>query len=168
MSDTEAGVRPASRPCIQKDLPSARFLQAEQLLLRRRAGEGSEPWRRGLGPPREMIEDCLDHHWIFDARDHLDRTSTLLAGQDVDLKYPLQPLGPGHRDVARGCGLIGGLCLASAAPGRGDLLTQSMIRCEHAVMRCTALRRKCPVYLNAELDSLRACFPVISMGLNSA
>jgi hypothetical protein len=38
------------------------------LLLRRRAGEGSERWRRGLGPPREMIEDFLDHHWIFDAR----------------------------------------------------------------------------------------------------
>ena len=40
-----------------------------QLWWRRRSGEGSEPLCRGLGPPREMIEDFLDHHWIFDARD---------------------------------------------------------------------------------------------------
>jgi len=49
--------------------------------------------RRGLGL-REMIEDLFDHGRIFDARLHLDRTTTMLAGQDVDLKYPLQTLRP--------------------------------------------------------------------------
>ena len=63
-------------------------------MLRRRAGEGSEGWGRGLNAPREMRQDLFDHHWIFDARDHLDRTPTMLAGQDVDLEYPLQTLRP--------------------------------------------------------------------------
>ena len=39
---------------------------------------------RGLGPPREMIEDLFDHRRIFDARDDLDRATAVLAGQDVD------------------------------------------------------------------------------------
>ena len=55
------------------------------MLLRRRAGERSEDWGRGLSAPREMIEDLFDHRGIFDAHDHLDRTPTVLAGQDVDL-----------------------------------------------------------------------------------
>ena len=75
----------------------------------RRSGEGSEHGGRGLGAPREMIEDFLDHARIFDARDDLDRATTVLAGQDVDLEHPLQPLRPGHRDVARGRWLVGGL-----------------------------------------------------------
>ena len=55
-------------------------------MLRRRAGEQSEGGRRGLGPRREMIEDFLDHHGIFDARSHLDRATTVLAGAlDVGL-----------------------------------------------------------------------------------
>jgi hypothetical protein len=54
-------------------------------MLRRRAGEGSEHGRRSLGVPREMSEDFLDHYRIFDARDDLDGTTTVLAGQDVDL-----------------------------------------------------------------------------------
>ena len=32
-----------------------------------------------------MSEDFLDHHWIFDARSHPDRATTVLAGQDVCL-----------------------------------------------------------------------------------
>jgi len=63
-------------------------------VLRRRSGEGSEDWGRGLSAPREMIEDLFDHRRIFDARDHLDRTTTMLAGQDVDLNYPLRTLRP--------------------------------------------------------------------------
>jgi hypothetical protein len=31
-----------------------------------------------------MIEDPFDHRRIFDARDDLDRATTVLAGQDVD------------------------------------------------------------------------------------
>jgi len=34
--------------------------------LRRGTREGSEDWRRGIGPPREMIEDLFDHRRIFD------------------------------------------------------------------------------------------------------
>ena len=51
----------------------------------RRAGEGSEHGPRGLGPPLEMIEDLFDHRRIFDARSHLERTTTVRTGQDVDL-----------------------------------------------------------------------------------
>ena len=58
---TTPGVRPASRPCVRRGLPSARFLQARQFRLRRRSGEGSEHGRRSLGPPREMSEDFLAH-----------------------------------------------------------------------------------------------------------
>ena len=36
--------------------------------MRRRSGEGSEDWGRGLGPPRQMIEDLFDCRRIFDAR----------------------------------------------------------------------------------------------------
>ena len=81
-----------------------------------------------------MIEDLSDHRWIFDARDDLDRTPTMLAGQDVDLEYTLQPLGPRHRDVVRGFGFVAGLGLASAAPGRRHLFPQSMIWREHPVI----------------------------------
>ena len=35
---------------------------------------------------------------------YLDRTATVLAGQDAELEHPLQPLRPCHRDVARGRG----------------------------------------------------------------
>ena len=31
--------------------------------------------------------------------------------QVIDLEHPLQPLRPCHRDVARGCGLVGGFSL---------------------------------------------------------
>ena len=64
----------------------------------------------------------------------LDGTTTVLAGQDVDFKYPLQPLGPRHRDVARGCGFVAGLGLVSAAPGRRHLCPQSMVRRKDAAV----------------------------------
>jgi hypothetical protein len=32
--------------------------------------------------PRAMSEDFLDHHWPFDARDNLDRLTTVLADSD--------------------------------------------------------------------------------------
>ena len=51
--------------------------------------------------------------------------------QVIDVEHALQPLRPCHRGVARGHGLIGGLCLASATSGRGARLTQSMISREH-------------------------------------
>jgi hypothetical protein len=58
----------------------------------RRSGKESEHGRRSLGPAREMIEDLFDHGRIFDGRDHLDRATAVLAGEDVDLGHPLQSL----------------------------------------------------------------------------
>ena len=49
------------------------------------------------------------------------------------LEHPLQSLRPRHRDVARGCGFVGGLCLTTASSGRHHLFTQPMVRCKHAV-----------------------------------
>ena len=39
-----------------------------------------------------MGQDLFDHRRIFDARSHLERTTTVRAGQDVYLEHPLQPL----------------------------------------------------------------------------
>ena len=75
-----------------------------------------------------MVEDLLDHRRIFDARDPLDRATTRLAGQEVALEYPLQPLRPCHRHVARGRWFVGGLSLAPASSGRCHLLTPSVVR----------------------------------------
>ena len=96
--------------------------------MRRRAGEGSEGWGRGLRSSVEVLKDLFDHGRIFNARDHLDRTAAVLAGLDIDVEHPFQPLCPCHRDVARGCGLVGGLRLAPAAPGRRHWLTSSVVR----------------------------------------
>ena len=115
----------------ERNLPSASFLKAWQLLMRRCSGDGSEDGCRGLGPPFEMIEDLFDHRRIFDARGHLDRTAAVIAELDIDLKHPLQTLRPRHRHVGRGCRFVGGLSLAPATSGRRHLLTQSMIRREH-------------------------------------
>ena len=70
---------------LEMGLPSAWLFQARYFLLRRRPGEGSEHGRRGCGTPLDMGKDLFDHGWIFDARSHLDRATTMLAGQDVDL-----------------------------------------------------------------------------------
>jgi predicted O-methyltransferase YrrM len=51
-----------------------------------------------------MIEDFLDHHRIFDARDHLDRTPTVLAGQDVDLEIRTVA-SPARVDIREGFSL---------------------------------------------------------------
>ena len=80
-------------------VPSAWFRQARRCHWRRCTREGSEGWRRGCVTPREMRQDLVDHGWIFDARDHLDRTTTVFTGLDLDLEHALQPLGPRHRDV---------------------------------------------------------------------
>ena len=79
-------VRPDSRACVGRGAVASAWAQeARQFWWRRRAGERSEGGRRGLGPPREMVEDFLDHRRIFDAPDHLDRATTVLAGLDIDL-----------------------------------------------------------------------------------
>ena len=44
-----------------------------------RAGEWAGDSRRLPGTPRQVVADLLDHHRIFDARDHLNRTATVNA-----------------------------------------------------------------------------------------
>ena len=73
-------------------MPSAWFVQARQLLLRRGTREGSEGRGRGLDVSVEVLKDLFDHRRIFDARDDLDRATTVLAGLDIDLEHPLQSL----------------------------------------------------------------------------
>jgi hypothetical protein len=91
-SGSVPGVRPASRSCVSRGLPSAWLLQTRQCLLPLRSREGSEHGGCGLGAPREMIKDSLDHDRTFEAREHLDHTTTALAGQDFNPEYTLQPL----------------------------------------------------------------------------
>ena len=59
--DTVPGVRPASRPCVTRDLPSAGLPQARQFCLQRGTREGPEGRGRGLGAPVEVLKDLLDH-----------------------------------------------------------------------------------------------------------
>ena len=40
----------------------------------------------------EVLKDLFDHRRIFDARDDLDRATTVLAGLAINLKHPLQTL----------------------------------------------------------------------------
>ena len=82
-----SGVRASGR-----DLPSAWFVQARQLLLRRCASEGSEGRGRGLDVLVEVLKDLFDHRRIFDARNHLDRATTVSTRLDIDLEHPLQTL----------------------------------------------------------------------------
>ena len=74
-----SGVRPASRPCVRKGLPSARFQEARQFFLRRSTREGSEGRCRGLGSSVEVLNRLLNHCRIFDARNHLDRTTPVFT-----------------------------------------------------------------------------------------
>ena len=73
-------------------MPSAWAQEARQFLLRRCASEGSEGRGRGLDVSVEVLKVLFDHRRIFDARDDLDRATTVLAGLDIDPKHPLQPL----------------------------------------------------------------------------
>jgi hypothetical protein len=55
----------------------------------------------------QVIEYLPDYQRIFNTRNHLDRTSTLTTGLDLNRKYPLQALGPGHGHTAfEGCFLL--------------------------------------------------------------
>ena len=71
-----------------------------------------------------MLKDFLDHDRIFDARNHLGGAAAVFASQDVDLELPLQPLRLRLIETRR----AGAGSSVSAASGRGDLLTQSVMR----------------------------------------
>ena len=49
-----------------------------------------------------MIQNLLDGHGVFNAGYDAHWTLALLAGLDVDIEYPFQPLGPGHRHMTLG------------------------------------------------------------------
>ena len=85
-------VGPASRACVGRGVPSAWAQEARHWLLRRCMGDRSEDGDRGCGKPVEMGQDVFDDCRVFDARESLDRATTVLAGPDVDLEYPRQTL----------------------------------------------------------------------------
>ena len=58
----------------------------------RSMGDRSEDGDRGCGKPVEMGQDVFDDRRVFDARESLDRATTVLAGPDVGLEYPRQTL----------------------------------------------------------------------------
>jgi hypothetical protein len=54
----------------------------------------------------QMRQNPLDNRRVFNAADDLDVPRAPLAGLDVDIKHPFQPLHPGHRLVALGGRLV--------------------------------------------------------------
>jgi hypothetical protein len=54
-----------------------------------------------------MVEDLLDHRWIFNAGDHAQRTATGTAGLDIDIESTPEALGPRHRGTAPGRSVAG-------------------------------------------------------------
>ena len=72
----------------------------------------------GLGAPGAGLKDRFDHHQIFEARDHLDRTTTVRAGHDVDFQHPLQWSGAilnRRRQTRRATGRMPGVQAAARA-----------------------------------------------------
>jgi hypothetical protein len=61
----------------------------------------------------QMRQNPLDHRRVFNAGDDLDLPGAPLAGLDVDIEHPLQPLHPGHRRMA-----LGGRLVQPVFPGR--------------------------------------------------
>jgi hypothetical protein len=48
----------------------------------------------GLGI--QVIQDLLDNQRILNGRDYSNRTATVIADCDIDIKHALKPLCPGH------------------------------------------------------------------------
>jgi len=48
----------------------------------------------------QMRQNSLDHRRFFNAGNDLDVPRAPLAGLDIDVEHPLEPLHPGHRLVA--------------------------------------------------------------------
>ena len=83
------------------------FLEsAEQAGLRRR----STVRQQERGSRRHFFfqvrQDLLNDHWVFDAGNDLRCSSADSALLNVDTENPLQPLGPGHRDMTLDRGLL--------------------------------------------------------------
>ena len=73
----------------------------------------------------EVVEYLPDHYRILGAGNDFHWATTGLARLDADVKHPLEPLSPGHDDMAFGgcpfCKSIGSIGIASLAPaGRRD------------------------------------------------
>jgi len=86
---------------------------------------------------REVSEDRLDHHRIFDARDDAHRAAAARAGLDVDAEHALQALCPAHRGAPLGRRSRlgpGRTCPALAPPSIGDQCAVRTVGCEHAVV----------------------------------
>ena len=85
-----------------------------------------------------MGEYLVDHIGIFDAGNDLHGTAAVLAGSNVDIEYPFEPLSPCHcgmtfggRPVYGGGGCFG---FSSFAPSRGgNQYPKSAVGSEHAM-----------------------------------
>ena len=66
----------------------------------------------------QVGQNSLDHRRVFNAGNDLDLPGAPLTGLNIDIKYPLEPLHPGHRLVALGRRLV-----QPALPGRLTPLT---------------------------------------------
>jgi hypothetical protein len=53
--------------------------------------------RNCLGVQLQMGEYLLNHFGIFDAGNDLHDTAAVLAGGDMDIEYPFEPLSPRQR-----------------------------------------------------------------------
>ena len=85
-----------------------------------------------------MGEDFLDYIRIFDTGDNTDAAAAMLAGLDLDIENPFEPLCPGHGSMLFRESPFLGVCprsLAALAPfRRGDLRPVFADRCEDAVV----------------------------------
>jgi hypothetical protein len=61
---------------------------------------GQRTGRSCLGVQLQMGEYLLNHFGIFDAGNDLHGTAAVLAGGDIDIEYPFEPLSPSHGGVA--------------------------------------------------------------------
>ena len=97
---------------------------------------GQRTGRSCLGVQLQMGEHLLDHFGIFNAGNDLHGTAAVLAGSNVDIEYPFEPLSPCHcgmtfggRPVYGGGGCFG---FSSFAPSRGgNQYPKSAVGSEH-------------------------------------
>ena len=89
-----------------------------------------------------MIQNLLNDHRILHAGNDPHRPLALLAGFDVDIEYPFQPLGPGHGGMTfRRClvvrvGFFPGLLAPLTPPSGSDQRPVLAVGGEYPMKSC--------------------------------
>jgi hypothetical protein len=111
-----------------------------------------------------MRQNSLNHRRIFNAGNDLNLPGAPLAGLDVNIEHPFEPLHPGHRHMALRRHLVlpalpGGLTPLAppAPPRRRDTHTKLAIWCEHPMKEMGHKRGKLPQLL-AKLTLIPCCY----------